>query len=220
MPPMPCRGPDDFQTQFGVSRETIERLELYAALLAEWGATRDLVAPSTMPDVWHRHFADSAQLAAHLGDARRLVDLGTGAGFPGMVIAILQFERPERERIHIALVEATQKKIAFLAEVAERCGVTVELIPERIEIPATHRTVGRVDIVTARALAPLGKLLGLSKVLFAPSTRGLFLKGRNAAAEVSAAAERWRFSHRLIPSLTDPDASIVEIRQLGTSERG
>ncbi len=213
-------GPEAFQAVFAVSRETVQRLELYAELLRHWSKTHDLVAPSTLADVWHRHFADSAQLVALAPDVRDWVDLGAGAGFPGLVLAIMSLEQPAGTRRRITLVESNQKKCAFLAEVARRCGAPVDILMERIENKTTHHKVRPSDRVTARALAPLGKLLGYASPLFSPSTVGLFLKGRGADAEVAAALSDWRFEHRLIPSLTDPDAAIVEIKQLGTSERG
>jgi 16S rRNA (guanine527-N7)-methyltransferase len=207
--------PESFAALFpAVSRETVARLTVYADLLIHWSKTHDLVAPSTLPDLWHRHIADSAQLLAHAPpDAKTWVDLGSGAGFPGLVIAILLGgQQPGETRT--TLIESNLKKVSFLAEVARRCGVKVEIIAERIEIAATRSTVANSDVITARALAPLGKLLGLSKPLFAPSTVGLFLKGRDAEAEVQQALGEWQFAYRLIPSITDADARIVEIRQL------
>ncbi len=210
--------PEDFARAFGVSRETIERLQTYEALLRQWQKAINLVAPSTLENIWHRHFADSAQLLALApANAKRWVDLGSGAGFPGLVLAILMAERGHG---HMALIESDTRKAAFLAEVARRVGVAVDIQGTRIEKSATQAKLGPVDVVTARALAPLPRLLDLSAPFFSGPTIGLFLKGREAEAEVEAAKKLWNFKSELRPSLTDAGGRIVVIRALNAKTEG
>ena len=169
-----------FAEAFKVPRETIHRLSRYADLLAHWQNSTNLVAPATLPSLWSRHFADSAQLRDLAPDARLWLDLGSGAGFPGLVIAILQAGRPNF-RMH--LVEANKRKCAFLAEVARETAAPVEVHCARIEALAetTQRLVP--EVVSARALAPLPRLLELAAPFFGAKTRGLFLKGREEEAD-------------------------------------
>ena len=206
-------GPADFERYFSVSRETVERLEAYAGLLLKWQKTINLVAPSTLGDVWSRHFADSAQLLPLAPpDATRWLDLGSGAGFPGMVLSILL---SEREGVRMTLVESDSRKAAFLREVTRATGAPVDILCERIEKPATQAKVGEsINVVTARALAPLPKLLDLSVPYFSNDTVGLFLKGREAQAEVEAAHQIWDFEAALEPSVTDSSGRIVIVRAL------
>lgn len=216
--PAAIAGPEDFARAFSVSRETLERLQTYAALLKQWQKTINLVAPSTLPDIWHRHFADSAQLLALAPpEAERWLDLGSGAGFPGLVLAILLKERGQGR---MTLIESDTRKAAFLAEVARRVGVTVDIRGTRIEKSATQDKLGPVDVVTARALAPLPRLLDLSAPFFSGPTIGLFLKGREAEAEVEAAKKLWDFKSELHPSLTDSGGRIVVIRALNAKTEG
>jgi len=210
--------PEDFERAFGVSRETIERLETYAALLKQWQKTINLVAPSTLSEIWHRHFADSAQLLALAPpNAKRWIDLGSGAGFPGLVLAMLLAERGEAR---VTLIESDTRKAAFLAEAARRTGVAVDIQGTRIEKSATQAKVGPVDVVTARALAPLPRLLDLSAPYFSGPTVGLFLKGREAETEVQAAERLWEFEAELHQSLTDASGKVVVIRALNAKTEG
>lgn len=200
--------PDSFARAFGVSHEIIERLEIYADLLHRWQKSVNLVAPSTLDQIWLRHFADSAQLIAVAPDAKIWADLGTGAGFPGLVIAILMANHNDRI---VRLLESNGRKCAFLQEVARRTRAPVEILEGRIEDLTSSGRAGTVDVVTSRALAPLERLLGLARPLFGPHTRGLFLKGREARNEIAGASERWRFEWRLAPSQTDEEGQIVEV---------
>ena len=214
-------GPGPFAAGFGVSRETIERLETYADLLKQWQRGVNLVAPSTLAVVWERHFADSAQLAALAPAGLRVwVDLGSGAGFPGLVVAIMLAD-PARagNAVRMVLVESDNRKAAFLREVVRRTGldaarVAVDILSARIENITTQGSLESVDVVSARALAPLDRLLALSAPLFGAQTMGVYLKGREAEREVEAARNRWSFSADLVPSLTDPDGRIVVVRAL------
>lgn len=204
-------GPEDFAEVFKVPRETIHRLVRYADLLALWQKSKNLVAPSTLPLLWSRHFADSAQLSALAPNARLWLDLGSGAGFPGLVVAILQTGRPDF-RMH--LVESNRKKCAFLAEVVRATKAPVDIHAMRIEELAENAETPRPDVVSARALAPLPRLFELVGPFFGRNTRGLFLKGREAEAELAEARTRFEFGCRLHPSLTAQDSQIVEVTGL------
>ncbi len=221
-----------FRDQFAVSRETIARLEAYAALLTRWQKTINLVAPGTLGEIWHRHFADSAQLwqlgCARVGEPSTVhhsgdqlpdhwVDLGSGAGFPGLVLAIMAAETGGTRH---TLVESDSRKASFLREVARECGVAVDILCTRIESHETLAKVNTATCVTARALAPMPRLAGLVAPYFASSTRGLFLKGRDVAAELEEAARTWDFSYELVPSLTESAARIVVLSALKAKTEG
>ena len=212
---MRIKSADDLSQAFGVSRETLERLITYEALLQRWQKTINLVAPATLPDAWHRHFADSAQISALVPEAATtLVDIGSGAGFPGMVLAIML---AERGNIRVTLIESDNRKSAFLREVARQVRVAVDIRIGRIENPATRVNLPAAEVVTSRALAPLPRLFGLAHPLMAAGSLGLFPKGREAAAEISQARETWSFEAELTPSVTDPDARIVQVHDLRPS---
>jgi 16S rRNA (guanine527-N7)-methyltransferase len=212
---VPIRGPEDFVEVFKVPRETIHRLARYAELLAHWQKTTNLVAPSTLPQLWSRHFADSAQLRTLAQNPRLCLDLGSGAGFPGLVIAILQSGTPD---FHMHLVESNRKKCAFLAEAARETKAPVEIHAMRIEALAESAHSLELDVVSARALAPLPRLFELASPFFGPRTRGLFLKGREAEAEIAQAREAWDFTTCLHRSLTSTDSHIVEVSGLHPRE--
>jgi 16S rRNA (guanine527-N7)-methyltransferase len=199
-------GPEEFTSQTGVSRETLARLKAYADLLADWNTRHNLVAKSTLPDLWHRHLLDSAQLAPMIPDgARTLADLGSGAGFPGLVLAAM---RPE---IAVTLHEATTKKCAFLQAAAERMGIKVAVRNARLEdLPPQP-----FDVITARALAPLPQLLTYAYPFTAPNSVCLFLKGQNVGSELTEAHKYWNMQVSQAPSQTEPSAAIVAVRELG-----
>lgn len=211
------QGPAAFVRAFGVSRETVDRLKLYAQLLAKWQRTINLVAPKTLGEVWHRHFADSAQLLALVASERPLywVDLGSGAGFPGLVIAVLL---AETDGNRVTLIESDARKAAFLREVVRATGVgsrlTVDIVSERIENPANQTRVGVADVVSARALAPLAKLLGLAQPMMVSRTVGLFLKGRELAQELVDAELLFAFDRQIVPSRTDASGQVLVVRHL------
>lgn len=207
----PIRGPDDFARAFAVPRETVDKLALYAELLTTWQRAVNLVAPSTLDQIWHRHFADSAQLLPRAPDAEVWVDLGSGAGFPGVVIAILATNQDNRI---VHLIESNGRKCAFLSEVIRRTQAPAVVHEGRIEDIARGGRIGLADVVTARALAPLKSLLGLSCAFFGENTLGLFLKGRDAEQEIREAGRRWRFEYECVPSRTSGEGRIVEIRKL------
>lgn len=217
-PRMPIRGPEDFCRAFAVSRETVERLEQYERVLRRWQKAVNLVAPGTLGEVWHRHFADSAQLVRLVPPtALTLLDLGSGGGFPGLVLAILL---RERGALSVTLVESDGRKAAFLREAARQVGAPVDILRMRIENPETQRKVGQVDVVTARALAPLSRLLGLAAPFFAPSSIGLFLKGRDVHGEIDAARLGWEFDVELVDSWTDSAGQVAVVRNLTAKTEG
>lgn len=192
-----------------VSRETGERLDILARELRRWQEVKNLVGPATLDRVWTRHIADSLQLLDLAPDARSWLDLGSGAGFPGLVLGIAGVERGG---MRVDLVESNGRKCAFLRHVARLTGAPVTVHQARVEA-VIGRFVG-ADAVTARALAPLPDLLAWSEALLTTGTLGLFPKGRDAQAELTEAAKTWRFDADLVPSRTDSDARIVRIRSL------
>lgn len=189
-----------------VSRETAGRLDAYAALLEKWNPAINLVARSTLPDLWTRHILDSAQLLdlAPAG-ATSWVDLGSGGGFPGLVVAILAAER--RPRLTLTLVESDLRKATFLGTVVRELGLTTRICAERSE---SLDPLG-ADVVSARALAPLTELLSHAKRHLAPGGVALFPKGAAHEAEIAEALERWRFSVQKHPSRTEPEAVVLSI---------
>lgn len=201
-------GPEEFAQASDVSRETLARLKAYVALLEEWSARHNLVSRASLADVWRRHVWDSAQLIGLIPQtARTLVDLGSGAGFPGLALAILLRERPEFRTV---LYDATAKKCAFLAVAAERTGVSAQIRCARIEDASTEP----FDIVAARACAPLVKLLGYAQSFQGPSTTNLFLKGQNVEGELIEAHRYWSMKVARHASRSDPSGTILEIREL------
>jgi len=216
-PSLAIAGPIDFAEAFNVPHETIHRLEIYAGLLVEWQTRHNLVSSKSIPELWQRHFADSAQLLALAPSAKTWLDLGSGAGFPGLVVAILA---ANQGTLRVHLVESTAKKCAFLAHVAQMTDTTVDIHCNRIEELAHSESKLTPDIISARALAPMPKLLELAAPFFRPVTRGLFLKGRDAEREIEAAKARRQFTYRLHPSLTSNESSIIEVTALAKAEKG
>jgi len=188
----------------GVSRETLTRLSLYAELLEKWQKTVNLVGPKTLPEVWQRHMADSAQLLPLIPEgAKRLADFGSGAGFPGLVLAILT-------NIDTVLVESDVRKSAFLREVARQAGAPVTIQNVRIE---AAKPIG-ADVISARALAPLDDLLKYAMLHLNPGGVGLFPKGESWQDEVAVAAKHHRFTHSVQPSRTAPGAVILTVKDM------
>ena len=199
-------GPEDFATEFGVSRETLAALKHYdEALLA---AQLNLISKNTVADRWERHFRDSAQLARFLPDsAIEIVDLGSGAGFPGLVLAAMGKESGWR----VTLVESIQKKARFLRETAASMALSnVLVIPERIE----SITISPPDFITARALASLVKLLGYAHEIADKNTICLFPKGQDVVGELTEAAKYWHMDVEQVPSMTSTESSILICRNL------
>lgn len=202
----PSFGPEEFAAETGVSRETLARLKAYVGLLEEWNSRQNLVSAASLANVWRRHAWDSAQLLTYIPkDARTLADLGSGAGFPGLVLAEML-----RDRVKVTLFESTAKKCAFLEEIGGRLGLNLEIRNTRMEAAAQEA----FDVVTARACAPLDKLLGYAQHFTGPKTVCLFLKGQNVGSELTEARKSWKVTLQQHPSLTDPSGSILEIREL------
>ena len=188
-----------------VSRETLDRLDRFVAVLLEWQHRMNLIASSTEPKLWTRHIADSLQLLALAPQARIWVDLGTGAGFPGIVLACALADVAGAQ---VHLVERSTKKAAFLREAVHATGAPAEVHAVRLEDFVENLAVP-VDVVTARALAPLAALLAGTYPLLKTGTLGLFPKGQDVDAELTEAAKCWSIQSSLAPSLTDPRAKIV-----------
>jgi 16S rRNA (guanine527-N7)-methyltransferase len=193
-----------------VSRETQERLERLVELLLRWSTHTNLIARSTLPMVWSRHIADSLQLLPLATGAKRWIDLGSGAGFPGLVIACA-LAGEEHAEIH--LVESIGKKAAFLREVAEQLQVPAVVHPVRIEDFGKNLQF-KPDVVTARALAPLDELLKLAHPLLRTGALGLFPKGQDVEAELTKASKSWNIEASLVPSKTNPESRIVAVTKL------
>lgn len=202
--------PEEFAAAFDVPRGTLERLLRYEVLLREWQERMNLVAPSTLGDVWGRHFADSAQLARIIEPGRLWLDFGVGAGFPGLVLAAMEWGR-------FHLVESVAKKCRFLQAVADEIGVSsvVTVSCARVEaLPPLH-----VEVVTARATSALVNLLDWSVRHGRQGTRFLFPKGRRWEAELADARLRFQFDLEVVESLTDPEARILLLTHLTRKAR-
>jgi len=188
-----------FAAATGVSRETLARLEAYAGLLRQWSARINLVAASTLGDVWRRHFLDSAQLFPLVPfGTQSLIDLGSGAGFPGLVLAIMGVKGVE-------LIEADARKCAFLREAARVAGAPVVIHHARIDSVPPHV----VDVLTARGLAALDRLLVMAQPFVSLQTLCLFPKGGQAGQELAAAAPAWEMDVASHASCTDPRGVIL-----------
>jgi 16S rRNA (guanine527-N7)-methyltransferase len=203
----PEYGPEQFAADFDVSRETLDRLQTYVDVLTDWNSRHNLVSESSLAQVWQRHIADSAQLVRYIPEnAWTLVDLGSGAGFPGLVLAAML-----KGGLQVTLYESISKKCDFLNAAADAMGLRVTVLNERAERASQQKPS---DIVTARAVAPLAKLLGYAQHFWGKNTMGLFLKGQNIVPELTEAHISWKMDVRQHPSLTDPSGVIVEIRTL------
>jgi 16S rRNA (guanine527-N7)-methyltransferase len=200
-------GPAEFAEQANVSRETLARLKLYASMLEDWNSRQNLVSRASLNSMWLRHFWDSAQLIHYLpANAASLVDLGSGAGFPGLVLAELLRARSLR----IVLYESIQKKRDFLAAVAGRLRLEVEIRGGRIEMANREA----FDVITARACAPLAKLLDYAQAFWGAGTVALFLKGQNLGAELTHAYNYWTMKTIEHPSRSSHSGTVLEVREL------
>ena len=205
--------PEKFEEITIVSRETMDRLRIYAAYLEEWQQTLNLVSRNSVPDLWDRHMRDSIQLVEHLpDDARSITDVGSGAGFPGLVLAIVTGLPTE-------LIESHVRKGAFLREVAAATNAPVTVTTARVEDiarerwPQRHESVeNSVGVLTVRALAPLEKLCGMADLLGAQCS--LFMKGGRWSEELTVAEKRWRIKHQTFESVTSPEGRILRITGL------
>ncbi len=195
--------PEDFAVATGVSRETLDRFRLYASLLIRWQRAVNLIGKSTAADIWERHFLDSAQLRRHLPEGPGLVDFGSGAGFPGAVLAVMGVA-------DVHLVESDSRKCAFLRELDRQLvlGMTIH------EARAESLTPWKARSVTSRALAPLPRLLDLTGEFLGPETVALFLKGETADEELTEARKGWNMTVERLPSRTSPTGVILRLTRV------
>lgn len=196
--------PEAFQAEFHVSRETLDRLILFVDLLTKWREHINLVGRASLADVWRRHVLDSAQLIRHApAQAQSWIDIGSGAGFPGLIVAILGAR-------NVHLVESDRRKCAFLREAARITAAAVTVHACRVDaMTSCHH-----DVISARALAPLPKLLDLTLPFVGPGSIALFPKGQDVASELTEAAKYWRMNAETSPSLSDRHNVILKITEL------
>ena len=197
-------GPDDFRSALNVSRETLDRLRTYAELLQKWQKAINLVGKSTLPDLWRRHMLDSAQLLPHTTRTNgRWIDLGSGAGFPPLVIAICgDFE--------VHAVESDRRKCLFMQNVSRETSAGMTVHNRRVE----EMEPLNADIISARALAPLEKLLTLAEPFVRKDTELFFLKGQDIDEELTVASKCWNMEIKKLRSLTSEDGCILKISKL------
>ena len=198
--------PTEFQTLTGASPERMADLVIFLERLTEANAVMNLVGPDSLPDFWNRHAWDSAQLLDLAPEAKTWADLGAGAGFPGVVLAILLKDRPGA---HIWLIDSLQKRCRFLQTIVDELALPATVIWGRAE----EQTV-KVDVVTARAVAPMEKLLGYAQPYLSRGAQAVFLKGEKAEAELQDAAKVWHLEADLSVSRSDPRGRIVTVRTL------
>jgi 16S rRNA (guanine527-N7)-methyltransferase len=193
----------EFQTLTGASDVAVADLETFRRRLAEANEHMNLVGPATMPDYWSRHVLDSAQLLDHAPDALTWADLGAGAGFPGVVLAVLLKDRPDA---HVWLIDSLGKRCRFLQAVVDELDLPATVIWGRAEAQDVE-----VDVVTARAVAAMDKLLGYAQPYFDSGAQGLFLKGETVETELTEAWKSWRFEAECLPSRSDPRGRVVKV---------
>lgn len=194
-----------FQVATGAGDAEVRDLEAFRRLLVEGNAVMNLVGPDSLPDFWTRHALDSAQLLDHAPDARSWADLGAGAGLPGVVLAVFMKSRGG----HVHLVDSLQKRCRFLQSVVDALALPATVVWSRAEDHAV-----KVDVVTARAVAPLTRLLAYAQPYHQMGAEGLYLKGEKAEAEVAEARKVWHFQSRLFPSRSDARGRVVSVRSL------
>jgi 16S rRNA (guanine527-N7)-methyltransferase len=189
----------------------MEDLVRFREILTAGNAVMNLVGPATLPDFWNRHAWDSAQLLRLAPEALSWADLGAGAGFPGLVLAILG---KGRAGFHVHLVESMAKRCRFLDQVVSELG-----LPATVHNARAENLELSVDIVTARACAPLHRLLGYARPYFRAGAQGLFMKGQDVASELEEATRYWHFEAETVPSLSDQRGRIVRVRRLGRARK-
>ena len=195
-----------FRARSNASAKQIADLEAFRLRLVETNAVMNLVGPDSLPDFWNRHVWDSAQLLDLAPEAKTWADLGAGAGFPGLVLSIML---KGREGAHVWLIDSLAKRCRFLQEVVNALSLPATVIVGRAEAQSVT-----CDIVTARAVAPMDKLLGYAQPYFQRGAQGLFLKGERAESELIEAWKSWHFEAELAPSQSDVRGRIVTIRSL------
>ena len=195
--------PEDLKAEIDCDDSGLARLRDYGALLEKWQAKINLVGPDTVPDLWRRHMLDSAQLSPLIPNGKKVVDFGSGAGFPGLVLACL------RDDLDVHLIESDQRKCAFLREVKRATGCSVTIHNDRIEKVAPLEA----DVCTSRALASLDKLLSFAGIHSLSTGICLFLKGKRWADELTEAQKNWTMQAQNHPSRTDPAGMILELKE-------
>ena len=204
--------PKSIAERFSVSRESFDRLNTYAGLLGKWQSRINLIAASTTGQIWPRHIADGLQIIEMLPrGARTIVDIGSGSGIPGIVIAIMCREQPGA-RVH--MVESNNKKAAFLREAVRVTAAAGTVHHSRIEDLGAKDIQSPVDVVTARAVAPLVQLLDLAHPFVKNGALGLFHKGQDVDIELTAATKYWKLDYGLRPSKIDSRGCILEIKEM------
>tara|TARA_B100000315_G_scaffold182600_1_gene171506 strand:+ start:172 stop:843 length:672 start_codon:yes stop_codon:yes gene_type:complete len=203
--------PEGFQEISGASDEDLERLRAYVVLLARWQEKINLVGKASLTDVWRRHILDSAQLAPLIGaQTKTIADIGTGAGFPGMVLAVIGAAKGAE----VHLIESNERKCAFLREVNRATQGGVIIHNKRVE---KLREVS-VDLVVSRAVVPLGKLLQYANPLLKKGGQCLFLKGRKLREELTEAQKKWIINESVIQSLTDSSGMILKLEEISSRD--
>lgn len=210
-----ARGLELIESLVPVSRETVHRLGIYEALVRKWQPAQNLVAPKTLSDIWYRHIADSAQIFSAYPQARIWVDMGSGAGFPGLVTAIFLKDLGEESCIH--MIESNGRKAMFLRTVARELGLNVEIHNDRIE-KVLEDWSGPIDAFSARALTSFDNLCGFIAPFVDGNCVGVFHKGREFARELEQASVGWEIDLVQKPSKTDPEARIVLVRGLKSKD--
>lgn len=195
-----------FQAKTGADDQQMADLEAFRERLTEANAVMNLVGPDSLPDFWNRHAWDSAQVLNHAPGALTWADLGAGAGFPGVVLTILL---KGRAGAHVWLIDSLGKRCRFLQEIVDALDLPATVLNGRAEAQSVT-----CDIVTARAVAPMERLLGYAQPYFERGAQGLFLKGEKAESELIEARKSWHFDAELAPSQSDPRGRIVSIRSL------
>ncbi len=198
----------DFVNQFEVSRETSDQLEGFVSLLKEWNERLNLIGASTVPDLWMRHVVDSGQLIKYLNKDDVIYDFGSGAGFPGIVLSLLGIEK-------MHLVESDSRKAKFLQEAAKISDREIIVHNKRIEAI----NIEKADVITARALAPLDKMLSMICRFSSVTGRIILFKGRNVDQEILQACKKFKFDYDLYPSVVANDSWIIEIKNLTSIKR-
>jgi len=203
-------GPEALAGILDVSRETRERLRLYVDLVRKWQPVQNLVARSTLDDIWARHVADSTQLVPLYGHAQTWLDLGSGAGFPGLVVGICLAETAS---LNLHLVESNSRKVAFLRTVVRETGISATVHDSRIEAFSWPEPTPP-DVISARALASLTDLCGYSAPFMGEKTVAIFPKGREYEAEIKSALHEWNLDLLVRDSVVDADGRLIEIRAM------
>lgn len=193
------------RAKFNVSRETMAKLEQYESLLIKWNRAINLVSPNTIPNLWSRHLLDSAQIVDFAPElTKNWVDFGSGGGFPGLVVSCL---KPDT---HVTCIESDVRKAAFLSTVIRELGLNANVISERIE----EVDPLSADVISARAFAPVARLLGYAEPHLKKTGKVILLKGSKHLDEISEAEENWLFNFRIIPSITNQESAVLVLEEI------